>query len=345
MKKKNLFLSIVLFCVCVFLFAQGGTETSSIQGNAKTSDLDFPKKPITLVCGWAAGGSSDLTCREIASLSPKYLGVDMNVQTMTGGNGAVSLTTVSKNTKSDGYTIALSTSSLFTTAPFISDLNFSADDYVFLTGVTSEPLAVVVRADSPLKNLDDVVAKYKKDGKSILHGQGGKNGAVHLNSLRLFNELGVGEELVAYSGASTALVGMLNGEVDMAIVHPGMALSQVQSGQARILAIVYKNRIPAFPDAKTVEEQGYSALSCDVFKFLVIKSDTDPAIIEYLRKGLNEMINGPEFKEFLSNNVIQPCVYNDDESLRNAVNDEIQNFWPIMEELGLLKVGAIRPAK
>ena len=80
---------------------------TGIMCQAAGKPVDYPNRPITLICPWAAGGSSDLTCRMISTLAPKYLGTTMNVVNRTGGNGAVAITEVANNIKADGCTVCL----------------------------------------------------------------------------------------------------------------------------------------------------------------------------------------------------------------------------------------------
>ncbi len=339
MKKVRMLIVAVMMCGLA-LFANGSNEKGT---TAPASGAKYPTKPITLICGWAPGGSSDLQCRKVAELSKKYLGVEMNVVNMTGGNGVVSLTNVAANTKADGYTIALATNSLFCLQPYTTQTGYQPEQFTVLTGTTAEPLALVVRKDSPLKNLKDVVDQFKKTGMPITHAQGGKNGAVHIMSLLVFDALGVDQQIMSYGGASEAITAMLGKEVDMAIVHPGQALGQVQGGEARIIAVIYRDRLPDFPDAPTVKEQGYGDISSEVDKFFVIHSDTDPSIIAYLRDGLNKLMEDPEYIAFLKTIVAERNIYRGDEDSKALFKAQVNDFWPILTDLGLLRQGAVKP--
>jgi tripartite-type tricarboxylate transporter receptor subunit TctC len=340
MRKVTLVL-LLLVTVGFFLFAGGAGE----QATPVSSELDFPKKPITLVVGWDAGGSSDLVGRMIAQLSRKYLGVNMNVVNKVGGNGVVSLTELAKNTAPDGYTMAMMACGNFITAPYVSDVNFTMDDFIFVSGTTTEPLAVAVRSDSPLNNLQDVVDKYNKDKEPVMHAQAGKNSINHLHSIRMFNNMGVQEQIVPYSGAATAIAALLGGEVGMAIVHPGQIIANIQSGDIKLIAMVYKERVPTFGTVPTVEEQGFGAVSSEVYKALLLPAGTPEPVVKYLREGLNKITEDPEFLAFLAANAIEKSTYLDDTSNRQALYRDIERLWPVMEELKLLKPGAVPPKK
>jgi tripartite-type tricarboxylate transporter receptor subunit TctC len=269
----------------------------------------------------------------------------MNVVNKVGGNGVVSLTELAKNTAADGYTMAMMACGNFITAPYVSEVNYTMDDFIFVTGTTTEPLAVAVRGDSPISSLKDIVDQYKKDGEPVMHAQAGKNSVNHLHSIRMFNNMGVLEQIVPYSGAATAIAALLGGEVDIAIVHPGQVIANIQSGDIKLVAMIYKERVSKFADVSTVEEQGYGAVSSEVYKALLVPAGTDQKVVDYLREGLNNLTNDPEFLEFLNANAIEKSTYLDDASNRQALLRDIDRLWPVMDELGLLIPGAVPPAK
>ncbi|MGE4283487.1 MAG: tripartite tricarboxylate transporter substrate binding protein [Clostridia bacterium] len=294
--------------------------------------LDYPKKPITLIVPWAAGGSSDLTCRAIAALSQKYLGTAMNVVNREGGNGAVALTEMANKIKPDGYTISLSSAGNFTTMPFVQDVNYTIDSFKYLIGTTSEPLAVIVRKDSELNSLQDIV----KRGTKVLHGQSGSNGANHMHSKRLFKAMGVEEEIVPFSGASTAIAALLGGQVEMILVHPGMVMSSIESGEVKLISMIYNERVPTFPDVKTPEEEGFGKIHAETYKNLLVHADTDPKIIEFLTEKLDQLMRDPQFLDFLKNNGLERSYYKGEE-VKKVMQADSDILVPMMKELGIIK--------
>jgi len=328
------FILVMLLCTAA-LMAQSAAEQPA-------AALNYPTKPITIICPWAPGGSSDLTVRTIASMSQKYLGVTMNVVNREGGNGAVALTELAKTTAADGYTISLCSAGNFTTMPFVQDVGYTIDDFKFVIGTTSEPLAVIVRADSPLKGLKDIVDRYKQDGKTVLHGQSGANGANHMHSIEMFRNMGVPEKVVPYSGASTALAALLGGEVEMILIHPRQVISHIKTGAVRLIAMVYNERVPSFAEVATVEEQGYGKVHAETYKSLVVPAKTDPAIVAWLTERFDKMMQDPEYIEFLKNNGLERSYYLGDE-VGKVIKAEVTTLWPLMEELKILKKGAVKP--
>lgn len=335
MKKVVLILLVSVVLSMSMVFAQA-------TGEKPVGALNYPTKPITIICPWAPGGSSDLTVRAIASLSPKYLGVNMNVVNREGGNGAVALTEMARTTAADGYTISLCSAGNFTTMPFVQDVGYEIDDFKFVIGTTSEPLAVIVRSNSQLKSLKDIVDRYQKDRKPVLHGQSGANGANHMHSIEMFRAMGVEERVVPYSGAATALAALLGDEVEMILIHPGMVMSHIESGDVRLIAMVYNERVPTFGDVPTVEEQGYGKVHAETYKSLIVPKNTDQAIVSWLTEQFDKMMEDPEYLAFLKNNGLERSYYLGDE-VSKVIKAEVLTLWPLMEELNILKKGAVKP--
>lgn len=331
--------------------AQGGNTSGAAQsGSASSGDgkltladgSKYPSEPINLYCPWAAGGSSDLMCRKISEMSEEYFGVTMNVTNIEGGNGSVALGEVANNVEGDGYTISLYSAGNFTTMPYTQDVTYSMDDFDFIKGVSSEPLGVIVRGDSEWNCLQDVVDTYKATGEPILHGQSGSNGTNHMWSIIMFENMGVEQSIVPYSGASSAIAALLGGEVPMIIVQPGQVLGSIESGEVKVIALYTTEELDAFPGVQTVEEQGFGEVFCETYKGLVVPKDTDDAIVAYLEEGFTKMFASQEWEDFLTANAIfvQPL---SGEGMVERMKSEIDTLWPLMEELDILKEGAVKP--
>ena len=302
----------------------------------------YPSETINLYCPWAAGGSSDLMCRKISEMSKKYLGVEMNVTNVEGGNGSVALGEVANNTEADGYTISLYSAGNFTTMPYTQDVAYTMDSFEFLKGVSSEPLGVLVPADSEWNSLQDVVDYYKATGEIVIHGQSGSNGTNHMWSIVMFENMGVEQQIVPYSGASGAIAALLGGEVPMIIVQPGQCLATIESGDIKCIALFSTGELEAFPGVKTIQEQGFGEVFCETYKGLVVPAGTDPAIVEWLEGRFTEMFADPEWEQFLNDNGIflQPL---SGQGMVDRMKNEITTLWPMMVEFNILKPGVEQP--
>lgn len=322
---------------------QSSDSQSSDDGKVHLSDGSvYPEGPIELICPYAAGGSSDTMCRKIAEMSQEYFGVNMNVVNIEGGNAAVGLGQLASTTNNGGYSMSLYAGSNFSVMPYVQDTAYAQEDFSFLHGVSDEPLGVMVRADSEWNCLQDVVDTFKENGKTIMHGQSGTNGGPHMWSLLMFQNMGVEQSIVAYSGASTALAALLGNEVDMVITQPTNAQGMIDGGEVKVIAVFTEERVDQWPDAATVKEQGFGDLFCSSYKGIVLPADTDPAIVEWLDERLTALVSSQEWADFLGQYGIIVNTSSGAEMEERFAN-ETDNLWPVMESLGVLKAGAVKP--
>lgn len=355
---KRFFAIVLTLCVALGLSACGSNGqpqtsanpenptavTASDDGKVHLSDgTVFPSEPLTIVCSYAAGGSSDTMCRKLAEMAPEYFGVNANVVNVEGGNAAVALGQAARSVNPDGYTLTMFAFSNFSVMPYVQDVAYSEETVTLLHGISEEPLGVMVRADSPWNSLQDVVDYYQKTGNVIMHGQSGTNGAPHMNSLLMFDAMGVEQQIVAYSGASTALAALLGNEVDMVITQPTNARSMIEGGEVKVIAMFTDERLEQYADVATVEEQGFGSLSCSSVKGFCVPADTDPAITEWLDARFAEIAVSDEWTEFLDTYGISACS-SDSAEMLERIHQETLSCWEPMEALNILKDGATKPS-
>lgn len=325
----------------------GGTGADASSGGAQQSGsaLDYPTAPITFYCPWAAGGSSDLMCRQISSMAGGYFdGAVTNVVNREGGNGAVALGEIATSTgKNDGYTWSFASDATIAINPYVNELEYGVEDFTIVGAVAAEYVGLFVRGDSAFNSLQDVIDHYAASGETLLHGQAGAYSRNHLTSIVMFRNMGVKEELVPYSGASEAIAALLGGEVDFVLIAPGQALSYMQSGDMKGIAMLSETRAEAFPDIATVEEQGFGEISAVANRIVIVPSSTDPEIVAYLRDGFAKLVEDEKWIDFLETNGIMKCEWSAAD-LQDHLAEETLLLWDVMEELDLLVDGAQKPA-
>lgn len=337
--------SLLLSLILVFaLTACGENKTPSGDDASAGTTSGYPSSPITLYCPWAAGGSSDLMCRQISSMLGKYAdNAVVNVVNREGGNGAVCLGEIAQASgNDDGYTMSFASDATLSINPYVNELLYSADDYTIVGAVAAEYIGLFTRADSQYNSLQDIVDDYAASGKVLKHGQSGAYSRNHLTSMVMFQNMGVKEEIVAYGGASEAIAALLGGDIDFILVAPGQALPYLESGDMKGIAMLSEVRAAAFPDIATVEEQGFGKVSAVANRIVVVPSSTDAEIVSYLRDAFAKLVEDPDWTSFLETNGIMECEWTA-EDLQKHLPEETLALWDVMESLDLLVDGAEKP--
>ncbi|MDO9712311.1 Bug family tripartite tricarboxylate transporter substrate binding protein [Paracraurococcus lichenis] len=215
-----------------------------------------PDRPIRMLVGFAAGGSTDTTARIVAQAIIPALGQSVVVENRTGAGGNVA-SEAGARAAPDGYTLVMASmgthavnQALYRTLPFHVAKDFAAVSLVCL----SHSL-LVVRPSLPARSVAELVAMAKAKPGGLNAGTGGSGSSQHF-SLALFeHQAGVKFTQVHYRGGAPAMADLVSGRVDLVFAPIVESVQQVRAGQVRALGITRRDRSPYFPDVPAIGEQ------------------------------------------------------------------------------------------
>jgi len=195
----------------------------------------FPAKEITYLCGYGAGGSSDIQARLMQPYAEKYFGQPMVIENLGGAGGCTALTDYRART-ADGYTI-----SSFNTTPLLKYVLGQTDyDYFeeldFLSCVITTPIVVVVTAESPYQTIEELIAAAQADPEALIYASAGAGSITHLAGELWQHQSGLKFTHMPFNGGTDALTGLLNGTVDFEVASLSEVLTKHEEGSLRILA-------------------------------------------------------------------------------------------------------------
>jgi tripartite-type tricarboxylate transporter receptor subunit TctC len=270
-------------------------------GLATTSAADYPKRPITLICPWGAGGGTDAVSRIIATLLKKDLGVPVNVVNRTGGSGAVGHTAMA-TAKPDGYTIGMPTVEI-TMMHWMGLTQITYQDMVPVAMVNFDPAGINVRSDSEwqtYKDLEDYVRNNPGELKDSGTGQGG---IWHLAMAGWMNAVGLSPEAIKWipsKGAAPALQDLMAGGIEMSTCSLPEAATLIDAGKVRPLAIMADQKDPKFPEVPTLKEMGID-WTCGAWRGIAAPKGTPPEIVAVLEKAIEKVVKSDDFIKFMKN--------------------------------------------
>lgn len=245
MRKTRLtvFLAVVL-CLALVVLAGCGEKKAA----------KFPSEPITMIVNYGGGGGTDISARALAQAAEKYLGVPVTVINKTGGAGTAGIAEL-KNKKADGCTIGVVTYAPLAIVPHQMKVPYTPEnfDYIMAYGIYRYGLAV--KADSPYKSVDDLVAAAAKkpDGMPFV-ASGYPQPFVYQKISELKKVKFVFVPTKSGSETNTAVLG---GHVDSTVAIMADLLPFVKSKEMRLLASVSSARLEIAPDVPTLKELGY----------------------------------------------------------------------------------------
>lgn len=235
-----------------------------ILGAAPAAAQDYPKGTVQLVLPFSPGGATDIFWRSVGDYFGKSLGTTLALVNKPGGGGIVGMSGV-LTAKADGYTLCAGNSDTLDITPlFTKELPFNTlDDVNYIVKVANFPQSIVVRADSPFKTFEELMAYAKANPKKLKASTPGVGTNPGMALRLLHYEANVDITPVAFSGGGESITALLGGHVDLAAIALPAATAQIQAGKVRLLAFFSKERHPGYPDVPTAYEKGYKQALVD----------------------------------------------------------------------------------
>ncbi|HPV22884.1 MAG TPA: tripartite tricarboxylate transporter substrate binding protein [Casimicrobium sp.] len=238
-------------------FIRKALAVSAVALCAATAFAQYPNRPITLIVPWGAGGGTDYHARTIASMLEKELKQPVTVVNRTGGSGVVGHSAIAEAAP-DGYTIGTVTVEI-NMMHWMGLTKLTQADYAPVGLLNFVPAGVEVAADSKYKTLKDVLDDAKANPGKLKASGTGQGGIWHLALAGMLMKAGMKADQIGWipsDGAASGLKELVAGSIQVSTVAPAEASTLIKSGKVRLLAAMTPQRIPAFPDAPTLKEQG-----------------------------------------------------------------------------------------
>ena len=258
---------------------------------------EYPERSIEYVIPFGPGGESDITARHQQAFFKDKFGQDLVISYKPGGGGAVGWTQLNEMT-GDGHTVMGVNLPHIVVKPRQKDVGFKTEDITSVYMFHYTPDAIVVKADSPFKSLQDVIDHAKANPGATTFSGSGKGTANHLAQVQFDGLAGIKTTYVAYKGTGAAVQALLSGDV---LAEWGYTSVGGKHGdKVRMLAVAMQERHPRFPDVPTFLELGFDLVSGAYRGVAVPKSTPEPVRVR-LSQMLAEINADPQFRERMEN--------------------------------------------
>jgi len=267
---------------------------ASIAHAADTSQ-EFPSKPIRIVSPFAAGGNTDTLSRYLAPKLIERLGQPVIVENRPGAGGMTGNNYVAKSPP-DGYTLLFMSGAYTAHSATVKNLPYDPlRDFEGVSMVITYPFVVIVKAESPMRTISDLIATAKKNPGKLNYGSVGVGSVFHL-AAELFNVM-AGTDLthVPYKGGAEPLTELIGGRLDVIFNTLTGSIPHIKSGRVRALAVASLERSAQLPDVPMVAQTlpGYEVTS---FAGVVAPRGTPRAVIERLNGELRAVLDLPDIR-------------------------------------------------
>ena len=296
---------------------------------------DFPKRAVTIVVPFAAGGGGDILARmAIQRLEPKW-GVPVIVENKPGAGGNIGAAAVARAAP-DGYTLLLAGSpqfavnvTLFKSLPY-DPLN----DFVPLAMAAATPFVLVVNPDIPVKTVGDFIAYAKAQSQPLNYATAGYGVPHHLYMELLKSMTGVKMTPVPYRGSAPALTDVVAGHIPAMFVDLGPGLGQMQAGGVRPIGGSMARKLEALPDVPPVNDTlpGFDVASWQMY---AAPAGTPRDIVSKLNADLRSVLEQPEMRDQVSKAGMLPLEPGSVDQLQVFMKSEIVRWGDVVRKAGI----------
>lgn len=266
-----------------------------------TQAADYPIKPVRLIVGYPAGGTSDIIARLLGQKLGELWGQSVTVENRPGAGGTIAAEYAAKSA-GDGYTMLLGNNSILANNTALYD-NLPYDpvrDFAPVMLIAAQPNVLVVNPALPVRSLKQLIALDKSHPGQLSYASAGGGEVAHL-SAELFKSMAkVNIVHVLYKGAEPALAAIMGGQTDMMFATSSTVVGHIGAGRLRGLAVTSATRLSRFPELPTMIESGVPGFEATSWHGVVVPSRTPPAIVSRLNADLNKVLKMPDLRDRFS---------------------------------------------
>jgi tripartite-type tricarboxylate transporter receptor subunit TctC len=248
----------------------------------------WPERPIRLIVNFAAGGSTDIIARSMATQLGEALGQPVVVENRVGAGGNIGLVSVARAAP-DGYTLLHSSDGPILINPHIFKMEVDvARDLLPIAPTAGAALFLISRADMPARNMAEFVAYARANPGKLNYGSAGSGTLQHVAIEWIRDAAKFDAVHVPYKGSQAVLVDLLGGRVDFTM-DLGAAIPHIKSGKLRLLGVPGKERSPIFPETPTLMESGVN-VEMSWISGIYAPAGTPASIVTRLNKEIGRIM-------------------------------------------------------
>ncbi len=285
----------------------------------------FPAKPISLVVPFPPGGTTDVLARALAERLAPALGQPVIVENKPGAGATIGADHVVK-AKADGHVLLVGAvhhtiaSSVFKKLPY----DFQKD-LAPITTIAMVPNVLVVNANTPAKNVNELVALLKAKPDQASYGSNGNGTAQHLIGTHFQGMTGTKVTHIPYKGSGPLATDLLGGQILMSFDTITPVLPHIKAGKLRPLAVTTATRSAALPDVPTLAEAGLAGFNIGTWFGVLAPAATPRDVVARLNAEMVKIIKSPEFVKRMDDIGAQPVGNKADEMARQ-IKEETEKF-------------------
>jgi len=275
--------------------AMGLLTTTAATFTQAQSAANYPDRPVKIMVGFTAGGTTDIIARGIAGeLNERIKGASFVVENKPGAGGNIGTADIVKAAP-DGYNILMASVGPLTINPSLQNLAYNPlTDLTPIVLVADVPNVLVMNPAKGVKNFKEFEAYVKANNGKLTYASTGVGTAAHLSSFMLMQRMDIKARHIPYKGAE-ALNDLLAGRTDFMFATIPSVIGQIKAGKLTPIVVSSLKRSRSMPDVPTVAENGFPGYSSGSWFGLLAPKGTPADIIDKLNKEVNAVM--PKLEE------------------------------------------------
>ena len=297
----------------------------------------YPSRPITMVVPWGAGGGTDATARIVAAMMEKEMGQPVNVVNRTGGNGVVGHSAIA-SAPADGYTLGMITVEI-SMMHWAGLTDLKPTNYTPLALMNIDPAAVTVRADSPYKTVNDLLAAIKANPGKFKASGTGQGGIWHLALAGMLKDQKMeisAAPWVPSNGAAPAMNDLAAGGVEFVTCSLPESRALIDAGKARPLTIMANQPSGLYPNVPTLKTATGSNWAIGAWRGIAGPKGLPADVQAKLGAVLKKIYDSPDYQGFMQQRGFG-VVYADAKGFEQFMAKGDSDMGTVMKSLGLAK--------
>jgi tripartite-type tricarboxylate transporter receptor subunit TctC len=300
------------------------------------SEPGFPTKPIHIFIPYGAGGVADLTMRLLAQKLTERTKQQVVIENRPGAGGLLSAKSV-LDAPPDGYTLGVIGNgqaiamSLFKRRPY-----HVLTDFTFVSITARFEMLLAVKADSPLKGLQDVVAAARKNPGKLNFGAINPGSTQNLSAHLLRQVSGVNVAIVPYKTTPDLVTAVLRGDVDVGFDFYAGLQAVISDNQVRIIATSGEERNPLLRDVPTAKESGFPEYIVTSWNGLAAAVGMPADTLAILNQHINVALSDPALQSTASK-LGMDARGSTPQDMRERMAADVQKWAAVIEEAGIEK--------
>jgi len=281
----------------------------------------YPAKPLRLVVPYPPGGSNDVLSRITAQAMSPGLGQQVIVENRGGAGGMIGADNVAKSAP-DGYSLVNVQASFTANAALRAKMAYDPlGDFVYIGMMARGPLLAVVHPSLPVKNVKELIALARARPGQINYGSTGTGGHNHMATELFARMASIKIVHVPYKGVAPALTDLMGGHTQLVMTSLPSALTQVQAGRLKAIAVGSEQRSSFMPQMPTISESGVPGYFAEFWWGIAAPSRTPNDIVNRLATELTRALQSPDLKRRFATEGAEPSVMTREQFTRFVANE------------------------